>query len=109
MYPFQFVAAHGVGSFGAAWHHYFSLRDARVENEQLRKQLTEMQQRVNEAEDKTKFAEQLDTYVKWRSNQSFPAIDARVIARDANQWFNTVVIDQGSLAGVQKRHAGDDA
>src|SRR6185436_2550001 len=55
-----------------------------------------------EAEDKAKVAEQLNTLVKWRSGLNYPAIDAQVIARDATQWFNTVVIDQGSFAGVQR-------
>ena len=100
--PFQFFAAHGSGSFRKGWDHYFSLRDARAANEQLRAQLAQMQQTVNAAEDKAKVAEQLETYVKWRSSQSYPALDARVIGRDANQWFNTIVIDQGSYAGVQK-------
>ncbi len=101
-WPIQFVATHGSGSFRYTWNHYLVVRDARVENDQLRQQLATMQQQVNAAEEKAKVAEQLDTYVKWRSSQNFPAVDARVIGRDANQWFNTIVIDQGSAAGIQK-------
>lgn len=101
-YPVQFILANGLGSFRKLGSHYFSLRDARVENEQLRVQLAQLKQQVIEAEDKARVAEQLDTYVKWRSGLNYPAIDARVIGRDANQWFNSIVIDQGTLAGVQK-------
>ena len=97
-----FRSTHGSGSFRYTWNHYLIVRDARVENDQLRQQLATMQQQVNAAEEKAKVAEQLDTYVKWRSSQNFPAVDARVIGRDANQWFNTIVIDQGSAAGIQK-------
>ena len=101
-WPVQYVAAHGLGSFRNAWNYYFTLRDARVENEQLRKQLVQANQKLLEAEDKAKVADQLNTSVKWRSGLNYPVIDAQVIARDAIQWFNTVVIDQGLLAGVQK-------
>jgi rod shape-determining protein MreC len=101
-FPVQFVAANGLGSFRKVWNHYFTLRDARVENEQLKAQLALYQQKVIEAEDKAKVVEQLQTYVKWRSGLNYPAVDARVIGRDANQWFNSVVIDQGTAAGVQK-------
>jgi rod shape-determining protein MreC len=101
-WPVQYVAAHGLGSFRNAWNYYFTLRDARAENEQLRAQLAQANQKLLEAEDKAKVAEQLDTLVKWRSGLNYPVIDARVIARDAIQWVNTVVIDQGSIAGVQK-------
>jgi rod shape-determining protein MreC len=101
-YPVQFFLANGLGSFRKLGSHYLTLRDARVENEQLKTQLAQLKQQVIEAEDKAKVAEQLQTYVKWRSGLNYPALDARVIGRDANQWFNSVVIDQGSLAGVQK-------
>ncbi len=101
-WPIQFVATHGLGSFRYTWNHYLIVRDARVENDQLRQQLAAMQQQVNAAQDQAKVAEQLNTYVKWRSSQNFPAVDAHVIGRDANQWFNTIVIDQGSTAGIQK-------
>jgi rod shape-determining protein MreC len=101
-WPFQYVAAHGLGSFRNAWNHYFLLRDARLENEQLKAKIGQLSQQLREAEDKGKVGDELSTYVKWRSGSNYPAIDARVIARDANQWFNSIVIDQGSLAGVQK-------
>lgn len=101
-YPVQFVLANGLGSFRKLGNHYLTLRDARIENEQLKAQVAQLRQQVIETEDKAKVAEQLQTYVKWRSGLSYPAIDARVIGRDANQWFNSIVIDQGTAAGVRK-------
>ncbi len=102
LYPFQFFLANGLGSFRKIGNHYFALRDARAENEQLRAQLTELNRKLLESEDKAKIADQLNTFVKWRSGLNYPALDARVIGRDITQWFNSVVIDQGTLAGVQK-------
>ena len=75
--PVQFVAVNGLGSFKKVWTHYFTLRDARIENEKLREQLSQMQTQVTAANDRAQVADQLDTYVKWRSSQSFQAIDAR--------------------------------
>ncbi len=102
LYPFQFFLANGLGSFRKIGNRYLALRDARAENEQLKAQLAQLNQKLLESEDKTKVVEQLNTFVKWRSGLNYPAIDARVIGRDATQWFNSVVIDQGTLAGVQK-------
>ncbi len=101
-WPVQYVAAHGLGSFRNAWNYYFTLRDARAENQQLRTQLVQANQKLLEAQDAAKVSEQLNTLVKWRSGLNYPVIDAQVISRDAIQWFNTVVIDQGLAAGVQK-------
>ena len=101
-YPVQFFFVNGLGSFAKIRNHYFSLRDARGENEQLKAEITQLKQKLLEADDKAKVADQLNTYVKWRSGLNYPAIDARVVGRDATQWFNSVVIDQGTLAGVQK-------
>lgn len=102
LYPFQFFLSNGLGSFRKIGNSYFVLRDARAENEQLKAQLAQLNQKLLETEDKAKVADQLNTFVKWRSGLSYPAVDARVIARDASQWFNSIVIDQGTLAGVQK-------
>ncbi|MBI1764302.1 MAG: rod shape-determining protein MreC [Acidobacteria bacterium] len=102
LYPFQFFLANGLGSFRKIGNRYFALRDARAENEQLKAQVAQLNQKLLESQDQAKVADQLNTFVKWRSGLNYPALDARVIGRDATAWFNTVVIDQGTLAGVQK-------
>ncbi len=102
LYPFQFFLANGLGSFRKIGNRYLALRDARAENEQLKAQLAQLNQKLLETEDKASVAGQLNNFAKWRSGLNYPAIDARVIGRDPIQWFNSVVIDQGTLAGVQK-------
>jgi rod shape-determining protein MreC len=61
-----------------------------------------LQAKLRDAEEKGKLLEQLDKSLKWQSAAAYQAIHARVIGRDAQQWFNTVIIDAGSLAGVEK-------
>jgi len=84
------------------WHNYFSLRDARVENQHLRTELAESKDAWLKAQEEVKLAQQLRALVNWPAPQPYIKVTARVVSRDANQWFNTVVIDRGTLSGISK-------
>ena len=58
---------------------------------------------MGELRDKAKLFDQLNALKDWQAANSYSGISARVIGRDPNQWFNTVVIDQGMPAGVSKK------
>lgn len=102
MMPFQWVATRTLGAVTGVWNGYFRLRDSSVENERLRAERAQIETKLIELRDKAKLFDQINTLKDWQSANSYPGVIARVISRDANQWFNTVVIDQGLLAGVAK-------
>jgi len=100
--PFQWATATAVAGVSHVWNHYFDLRDSGFENERLRAERDQIRAELLEAQEEVKQAEQLRALVNWQSPQPYQKVLARVIARDATQWFNTVVIDRGSFSGVSK-------
>lgn len=102
MMPFQWVATRSVGAVKDVWNGYFRLKDSTAENERLKLERARLETQIVELREKSQLFDQLTELRSWQSANSYNGIIARVIGRDANQWFNTVFIDAGSLAGVEK-------
>jgi len=102
MMPFQWVATRTVGLVTGVWKGYFRLRDSGRENEQLKAERAQLETKMIELSEKAKLFEQLKALKDWQAANSYPAVFARVVGRDANQWFNTVTIDHGALSGISK-------
>ena len=100
--PFQWVASKVASGVGNTAKRYVSLKDARIENEQLRNSLSEQESKLVDSQEKLRLAEQLRGFGEWETNTKESVTISRVIARDADRWFGSVVIDKGTLAGIQK-------
>jgi len=100
--PLQWVASHGVSSVKSVWTGYFDLRGAKRENEWLKTQNSQLETKIIELREKSKLFDQLKALDQNPSISTYPRVSATVIGRDADQWFNTVIIDRGSLSGVKK-------
>lgn len=100
--PFQTVTMGSLSAIGGVWHHYFYLRDSGFENERLREENNQIRTALLKAQEEAKQAEQLRALANWQPPEPSQKVVARVIARDASQWFNSVVIDRGSFSGVAK-------
>ncbi len=102
MMPFQWVATRTVGAVTGVWKGYFRLRDSGSENERLKAERAQLETNMIELREKARLFEQLNALKDWQAANSYPAVFARVVGRDANQWFNTVTIDHGALSGIAK-------
>jgi rod shape-determining protein MreC len=102
--PLQWLATHGVSSVKSVWKGYFDLRGAKRENEWLKAYNAQLETRLIELREKAKLFEQLSSLNQSPSLSAYPRVTATVISRDADHWFNTVVIDRGSLSGIKKDH-----
>ncbi|MGE0127805.1 MAG: rod shape-determining protein MreC [Blastocatellales bacterium] len=100
--PLQWLASHGVSSVKSVWTGYFDLRGAKRENEWLKARNSQLETQLIEWREKAKLFEQLNTLNQSPALSAYPRVNATVIGRDADQWFNTVVIDRGSLSGIKK-------
>jgi rod shape-determining protein MreC len=100
--PIQWATAQINAGVRGTYTHYIALRDARIETEQLRAERAELQAKLIAAQEEARLARQIEALQQWQSTQSYPMTLSRVIARDASQWFGTVVIDRGTTAGVYK-------
>lgn len=83
-------------------NHYLSLKDARVDNQDLREQLNARRIEILSLKEKLKELERSRDLSEWKSAYSYEGIEARVVGRDVNEMFGTVVIDKGSSSGISR-------
>jgi rod shape-determining protein MreC len=98
--PVQSGLAHSISWVKAGWTNYFSLRDARSENERLKSERAQFERENRELREKIRMMEQVTALKDWQSVSNYDGVQARVIARDANKLFNSVIVDQGVASGV---------
>jgi rod shape-determining protein MreC len=92
----------GVRNF---WGNYVALRGARSENEALRKQVAELEIRLQEQRALAARSARLQELMDLRTRTSLPTVAAEVIAGNPNPGMLTVTIDRGSADGVQANMA----
>lgn len=102
MMPFQYAATRTGGAISGVWYGYFRLRDSSRENERLKVESAQLENKMAGLYERAKLFDQLNALKDWQAANSYPAVFARVVGRDANQWFNTVTIDRGSVSGIGK-------
>jgi rod shape-determining protein MreC len=87
------------------WTNYFALRGVRVENEALRKQVADLEVRLQEQRALAARSGRLQALMDLRQSTSLPTLAAEVIAGNPNAGLLTVTIDRGTADGVQANMA----
>jgi len=88
----------GVGSI---WGNYVWLRGVRAENEELKRQVTDLSVRFQEQRALAQRATRLQELLSLQTSTSLPTLAAEVIAGNPNPGMLTVTIGKGSADGVQ--------
>ena len=101
MYPVQRGASGTVNWVGGWFGNIGELRRASVENEQLRKQVEQMQTELRDTREKAAQAQRLELLFKLTETSPYQTVVAHVIARDPSMWFDGITIDKGRWAGVE--------
>jgi rod shape-determining protein MreC len=83
------------------WGNYASLRGARDENEVLRRQLSELQIKLQEEHALAARSQRLQELMDLRNRAGVPTLAAEVIGGNPNPGMKTITIDRGSADGVQ--------
>jgi rod shape-determining protein MreC len=96
----QRVTSALTGAVGAVWSGYVDLRHVRQENDALRRQVADLQVRLQEERAQALRAGGLQRLLGFRSEVSLPTLAAEVIAGDATPGFQTITIDRGRRDGV---------
>jgi len=98
--PFQ-RATTGVGGAGLNFFQRFGrLYYAESENEDLKRRLAEAENELREARQARDENARLKALLDFQRDSGFETVPARVIARDSSVWFNTLIINRGTLSGV---------
>ncbi|MFQ5508745.1 MAG: rod shape-determining protein MreC [Leptospirillia bacterium] len=94
--------ASGVGEgFGNFWDNYADLRGVRQENRALIEEQGRLLAELATARESVGRAERLEALLAFRKTSPPQTLAARVIGGDATHWFNSLLLDQGSFAGIE--------
>src|SRR5437868_5309775 len=99
--PAQGVVSGLGGAVGNGLRHIASLNRAAGENEQLRRQVADMQTELRDARAARDENERLKQLLGLKEESQYTSVPGRVIARDPNEWFNTVLVNRGSSSGIE--------
>ena len=80
---------------------FITLRSAQDENDQLKQRIQELEVEVKQKEDLATENERLKTLLDLKASSSYRILTASVIGRDASAWFDSSIINRGSLDGVE--------
>ncbi len=103
--PVQRVAGSVFRSTAEAWKGFFNLRDVRSENQQLKKEIFFLRQENGILQGLSGF---LEGEKRLKENMSVirkSFVPARVIGHDPSNYYRSIVINRGRLAGVRTNMA----
>ena len=78
-----------------------NLRNAQDENSVLQQRVQELEVELKQSEDLEAENERLRSLLQLKEQSSYKILPAKIIGRDASLWFDSLIINRGSLDGVQ--------
>jgi rod shape-determining protein MreC len=94
-----------VTTVSAAVTNYFqsfaNLRSAADENDQLKRRVQELEVELQSRESLRTENDRLKSLLQLKEETKYPILTAKVIGRDPSSWFNTSIINRGSMDGVK--------
>lgn len=93
------LLVHGVGD---VWSAYVDLRHVRQENLRLQGEVAGLKRRVEQLTEPALATQRLERLLELRDSATASLLPARVIGKDATNWFRTVLVNRGSLDGVRR-------
>ena len=96
------VTAVTVDSVSRVWGDYVDLRNLRGESLRLTREAAVLQRRISYLEEQALETQRLQGLLAMKEISRAEFLAARVVGKDATNWFKTVLIDRGSLAGIRR-------
>lgn len=94
-----------ITSITSSVYNYFasisSLRSAQSENDQYKQRIQELEVEVKQKADLNSENERLRALLELKETSKYRVLTARIIGRDPSVWFDSSIINRGSLDGVQ--------
>ncbi len=99
--PLQQMVTVPVGKLQALWQHYVQLVGVVQENEELRAQVARLTEENTQYREAVVSARRFDELDDLRRRLDLRMVPANVAAQDLSAWFRSIVIDQGTRAGIR--------
>lgn len=78
-----------------------NLRTAQDENSELKQRVQELEVQITQKEELTAENERLKSLLDLKEKSQYNVLTARIIGRDPSVWFDSSIINRGSLDGVK--------
>lgn len=98
--PLQSASSKASGATSGFFEQIWNFRSTAQQNEQLKERLIQVEQELNLARQAAAENERLKALLNLKEQTQIQSVPARVIARDASAWFNTITINRGTSSGV---------
>lgn len=89
------------GGFSDVWNRYIALVGVSRENERLRKELTELRERLHATRDAVLENRRLKELLSYSQTVERRTLGARVVGHDVSPWFRAIFLGAGSEAGIE--------
>lgn len=100
--PFIKLTAVTVQGVTGIWRDYVDLRGLQEENKGLRRETATQKRRIDQLEEQALETQRLQALLAMRQASRAEFLTARVVGKDATNWFKTILLDRGSLEGVRR-------
>ena len=100
--PLQKNAHKVISWFQGVGEHYLLLTRVQQENQDLKRWVSALREENNRLKETILANERLKNIYSLQSRYSSTSIVAQVFARDASNWFNTILVDRGQRDGISK-------
>jgi len=99
--PFYATADFLRGGLSGVWNRYVALVGVSRENERLRKEVTELRERLHDTRDAVLENRRLKELLRYSETVERRTLGARVVGHDVSPWFRAIFLGTGSEAGVE--------
>jgi rod shape-determining protein MreC len=100
--PFIKVTSATIRGVTGTWRDYVDLRTLREENKRLQFETTTLKRRLEQLQDQALETQRLERLLAMRQASRAEFLTARVVGKDATNWFKTILLDRGSLEGIRR-------
>lgn len=88
-------------SVGNYFQSFATLRSAQSENDTLKQRVQELEVELQKKEELADENERLKSLLQLKTESNYQVKPAQIIGRDTSAWFDSVIINRGSLDGVK--------
>ncbi len=103
--PFLRIAAVSKTATVALWNEYIDLRRVRRDNQFLKEEVRQLRAQVGGLRETALENYRLSHLLEMKNRVGTEAVAAKVIGKDATNWFRTILIDKGANEGIQRHMA----
>lgn len=100
--PFLKLSTFALNGVSAVWTEYVDLRGLRQENLHLKEEVHKLRVQLHALQEAALENERLLNIMELKGRTTGRTLAARVIGKDATNWFQSVIIDKGSEAGIHR-------